>query len=87
MPIKADINLNSDSQISRNSSILNINNNNNSTSNNANHSAATNSSSKKTSIKSESGVNEKFSRIEGGEQQIVVSFIFFFISSYALLKS
>ena len=85
MPIKADINLNSDSQISRNSSLLNINNN-NSTSNNANHSAATNSSSKKTSIKSESGVNEKFSRIEGGEQQIVVSFIFF-ISSYVLLKS
>ena len=80
MPIKADINLNSDSQISRNSSILNINNNNNSTSNNANHSAATNSSSKKTSIKSESGVNEKFSRIEGGEQQIVVSFLLFLLA-------
>ena len=76
MPIKADINLNSsDNDMSRNSTILNINNTNNST-----------TSLSKKSVKSVGGggvqtasggtANDKLARIEGGEQQITVSFKF-----------
>ena len=74
MPIKADINLNSDNEMSRNSTILNINNTN----------ASTINLNTKKSVKGATAAaekSEKGSRIEGGEQLISVNRFFGFSNS------
>ena len=74
MPIKADVNLTNDDAISYSGSLLNINNPNNINASTIN--LASQSSHPTTghqSLKSQSAANDKFSRFDGGEQQIVVS--------------
>ena len=72
MPIKADVNLNSDNEMSRNSTILNIHNTNAST-----ISLNTKKSGAKASMVTGGASGEKGSRIEGGEQLISVIKFFF----------
>lgn len=74
MPIKADVNLNSDNEMSRNSTILNIHNTNAST-----VSLNIKKSGAKASMATSGASGEKGSRIEGGEQ--LISVILFFSSS------
>jgi hypothetical protein len=102
MPTKAEVTT-EDALSINSSTTLNLNSNdnvNNSNNNNSNNSNNTNQNvngsvltlksqipTKIQSFKSQSGVNEKFSRFDGGEQQIIViyteiKFGFFFYSIY-----
>jgi hypothetical protein len=82
MPIKADLNINNDSNtssnnnISRNSSSITINNSNN----------QLNASSNGKSSKSSSNVNDKLTKFDGGEQQIIVSISFKYMYKSFLKK-
>lgn len=70
MPIKADVNLNDDAS-SFSGSLLNINNPNiNASTTNLAASAVAHTAAGNSSLKSQS---EKFTRFDGGEQQIIVS--------------
>ena len=89
MPIKADVNLNNDDAISYSGSLINLNNPNSSTNINASTTNLTSQSSSSShpqtgnqSLKSQSVANDKFSRFDGGEQQIVVSLFLFFFKKF-----
>jgi len=83
MPIKADVNLNSDNEMSRNSTILNINNNTNASTISLNNKKSGGKGATNAGVAS----GEKGSRIEGGEQLISVSvFLLFNSNSISVLS-
>lgn len=73
MPIKANISSGKNEAISRNSSLINIDPQNATSNNSQSGSGGLKNNDK---LKSQSGANEKFSRIEGGEQQVTVNIFF-----------